>query len=329
MSDLVQATNIKTWFAVRKGIFRSGVVRAVDGVSLSIRRGETLAVVGESGSGKTTLGRTLLRLVDVHSGQLLFDGQDITALDRRNIKRFRRRAQAIFQDPYASISPYMNVLQIVEEPLVVHGVNNKAVRLEKVLAALEQVNMSPAEEILNKFPHNLSGGQRQRVSIARAIILEPAFIVADEPVSMVDASNRSEILYLLRDLQRRLSIAFLYITHDIASARFFSDRTAVMYLGTIVEQGFSKQVIGDPKHPYTQGLLAAVPDPDPENRNRLRQVIDGEPPNAGNAPTGCPFHPRCPKKIGGICETTRPTLATVDSHREVACHLYSERKSIQ
>ncbi len=291
---LVSAERLAIQFTVHAGLFRSRIVRAVDGVSISLGRAETVALVGESGSGKTTLGRALLRLLAPAAGTVRFDGQEITGLRGQKLKALRKRAQAVFQDPYASISPFMNVRQIVEEPLEVHGVHGARERIEAVSRALEAVKLSPAAAFLEKHPHTLSGGQRQRVCIARALALSPEFIVADEPVSMVDASNRAEILRLLEDLQRERGISFLYITHDIASARQFADRIAVMYLGTIVEEGPAAEVAERPAHPYSQALLAAVPEPDPANRIRLRQVIPGEPPRADAVPTGCPFHPRCP-----------------------------------
>ena len=322
MSPLVEVRDLKTFFSVRSGFFRASEVRAVDGVTLEIGRGETLALVGESGSGKTTLGKTILRLVEPAAGGITFDGEDILEYDSRELKAYRGRSQVIFQDPYSSISPYMSVQQIIEEPLHVHAVGTRRERTEKVIDALELVKLSPAAEIAAKFPHSLSGGQRQRVCIARSLVLQPEFIVADEPVSMVDASSRSEILRLLRDLQERHSISFLYITHDIASARHFSDRVAVMYLGTIAEMGESADLIARPLHPYTRGLLEAVPEPDPENRNRLRPVIPGEPPSAIDVPRGCPFNPRCANAIPGTCDSRRPEFLEVKPGRLVACHLY-------
>jgi peptide/nickel transport system ATP-binding protein len=322
MNPLLATTDLKAYFSVRAGLFNAASVRAVDGVSLEIRRGETLALVGESGSGKTTLGRAVLRLIEPTGGSILFDGEDVSGFRRRKLKSFRRKAQAIFQDPYSSISPYMSVRDIIAEPLLIHGFGSGEEREEKVLSVVNLVKLSPAREIADKYPHGLSGGQRQRVCIARAIILEPEFVVADEPVSMVDASNRAEILQLLRELQERKGIAFLYITHDIASARHFSDRMAVMYLGTVVETGPTHQVIDKAMHPYTRGLLAAVPEPDAENRKRLRPVVPGEPPSASAVPSGCPFHPRCPEFMKGRCEISRPELKEVPSGYRVACYLY-------
>lgn len=323
-AGFLRVHDLAVHFFVRKGLFGSTRVRAVDGVSLAVHRGETVAVVGESGSGKTTLGRAMLRLLDPVAGSIVFDGEDITALAPRQLAGFRRRAQAIFQDPYASISPFMSVREIVEEPLLIHGDHDETRRRRAILRALEQVKLTPADEFAEKYPHNLSGGQRQRVSIARALVLQPEFIVADEPVSMVDASNRAEILFLLRELQQSQSLSFLYITHDIASARYFSDRIAVMYLGTVVELGQTREVIDNPLHPYTRGLLAAVPEPNPENRKAYRSVIPGEPPSAAAVPPGCPFHPRCPEFMKGTCDARRPALVEVEPEHFTACYLYPD-----
>ena len=320
-NPLVQLNDVRVYFASRRGLFRTTTVRAVDGVSLELRRGETVAVVGESGSGKTTLGRASLRLVQPAGGAVLFDGRDITGASEGQLKWFRRRAQAIFQDPFSSLNPYMSILELVEEPLLIHGRGTRQERRERVVQALEEVRLTPADDFLRKYPHMISGGQRQRVGIARALVLDPDYIVADEPASMIDASSRAEILYLLWELQERRGIAFLYITHDIASARHFSDRIAVMYLGTLVELGPSERLIDGPLHPYTQALIQAVPEADPANRFRERPVIPGEPPSAARVPSGCPFHPRCPAFMAGTCDVERPRLQEL-AHQEVACHLY-------
>ena len=322
-SLLVELEEIDVHFYARKGLFHRVTIRAVNGVSLGIRRGETVALVGESGSGKTTLGRVSLRLVRPAAGRVRFDGRDITKIDEGKLTWFRRQAQAIFQDPYSSINPYMNVRELVEEPLLVHRTGGNKEREERALRALEDVRLSPAGAHLGKYPHQLSGGQRQRVGIARALVLEPAYIIADEPVSMIDASSRAEVLYLLRDLQKSYGIAFLYITHDIASARHFSDRIAVMYLGTIVESGPPAEVVEEPLHPYTQALIEAVPEPDPTNRLRDRKVVPGEPPSPASLPAGCPFHSRCPRFMPGLCEIQAPALLEVKPGHAVACFLYS------
>ncbi len=321
---LVQLDDVDVHFFARKGLFSRTTIRAINELSLTVRRSETVAVVGESGSGKTTLGRVSLRLVKPAAGRVLFDGEDITDIDEGKLKGFRRRAQAVFQDPYSSINAYMNVSQIVGEPLVVHGVGDEAERDEAVRRALEDVRLSPVDNFVGKYPHTLSGGQRQRVGIARALVLAPDYIVADEPVSMIDASSRAEILYLMRDLQARYGIAFLYITHDIASAAQFSDRVAVMYLGRIVELGPPSEVIEDPLHPYTQALIDAVPEPDPRNRFRQRDVVPGEPPSPSNLPSGCAFHPRCPRFMPGICDPIIPRLVEAKPGHFVSCYLYDE-----
>jgi peptide/nickel transport system ATP-binding protein len=323
MSVLVTIENLKVNFQSRKGLLGSTIVKALDGVSMNIDRGETLAIVGESGSGKTTLGRVILRLIKHTSGNILFDGSDITKLPESKLQSFRQKAQGVFQDPYSSIDPFMNIAQIVEEPLVIHGRGNKDQRLERIYTALDEVNLSPPVEMAGKYPHMLSGGQRQRVGIARALVMEPDFIVADEPVSMIDASNRAEILYLMRDLQVTRGITFLYITHDIATARHFSDRIAVMYAGRIVEIGPSNAIIDNPLHPYTKALIAAVPEPDPENSFRRRSVISGEPPSNTDPPTGCRFHPRCPVAIAGKCEVVEPVLTLTSMDHSAACHLWN------
>ncbi len=321
---LMDIQDLDIHFFARKGIFQRIIIRAVNGVSLAIERGETVAVVGESGSGKTTLGRASVRLVKPARGTIVFNGQDITGLDEGGLKPFRRKAQVVFQDPYSSINPYMSIAQIVGEPLLVHDVGVKSERGERVNRALQDVKLSPVDTFLPKYPHMLSGGQRQRVGIARALVLEPEYIVADEPVSMIDASSRAEILYLMQELQKTYGISFLYITHDIASARHFSNRIAVMYLGSIVEQGPPDMVINEPLHPYTRALIEAVPEPDPSNRLRERQVIPGEPPSPANIPGGCPFHPRCPRFMPGLCETAKPELVEAAPGHMVACYLYEE-----
>lgn len=319
---ILSVRDLKVHFRARSGFFGSTLIRALDGVSLELARGETLAVVGESGSGKTTLGRATLRLLRPTSGQILFDGQDIARLPEKGLKAFRRRAQAIFQDPYAALSPYMSVRQIVEEPLLVHGGFSVRQREAKVLEALAQVRLSPAAEFAAKFPHQLSGGQRQRVGIARTLVLSPEYVVADEPVSMIDASSRAEILYLLKEIQLERGLSFLYITHDLASSRHFADRIAVLYLGRIVEVATAVELIDRPYHPYTKALLEAVPEPDPKNRLERRNVVQGEPPNPARVPSGCAFHPRCPLVIRGRCEHVRPELEQVAPGHWVACHLF-------
>jgi len=319
LSSIIELINIKTYFYVTKGFFKTLAVKAVDGVSLTIHKGETLALVGESGSGKTTLGRTALKLVEPISGRIIFEGKDITNV-KKDLKEFRKKAQMVFQDPFTSLNPYMTVRQIIEEPMLIHGYPAEE-RSKKVLKALSDVRLLPAEEFLPKYPHMLSGGQRQRVGIAKAIVLEPTFLVADEPVSMIDASSRAEILYVLKDLQKKYAMGIMYITHDIATANYFSDNIGVMYLGKIVEYGPTKEVIRSPLHPYTKALIEAVPDPNPENRFKERNVIPGEPPSPINPPSGCRFNTRCPF-VFEKCKEEEPQLFDVGKKHLVACHLY-------
>ena len=322
MSELLTLEGIEMEFRARTRFLRTVPVRALSGISLTLARGETVAVVGESGSGKTTLGRVCLRLLKPTAGRVSLDGEDITQLGDSQLQPFRRRAQGIFQDPYSSLDPYMNVAQIVEEPLLIHHQKDGTDRRERVHRALDEVKLRPTEEFAAKYPHMLSGGQRQRVAIARALVLQPELVVADEPVSMIDASSRAEILYLLRELQERHGTAYLYITHDIATARHFSHRIAVMYLGRIVELGPTGEVIENPLHPYTQALLEAVPEPDPANRFRQRGSVTGEPASPVNPPSGCHFHPRCPYFIADRCNVVQPQLVEVRPGHWVECHLW-------
>lgn len=320
---IVNIQNLQVHFSVRQGLFATKTVKAVDGVTLSLQRGEVVAVVGESGSGKTTLGRAALGLLKPTAGSVIVAGQNLADLSERQQKAFRRQAQVIFQDPFATIDPYMTIYDSVAEPLVIHGIGDKTEQRERVYQALRDVRLTPAEEIASRYPHMLSGGQRQRAGIARALVLQPDYILADEPVSMVDASSRAELLYLLRDLRERFHITFLYITHDIATARHFAQRIVVMYLGRIVESGPAATIVESPLHPYTQALIAAVPEPDPNNRHQPRAVLQGEPPDPSQTPTGCSFHPRCPAFMAGKCDGDVPTLIEAEPEHWVACYLYS------
>ena len=321
-APLVALDDVHVAFSTRKGLFRGGQVRALNGVSLAVRRGETVALVGESGSGKTTLGRVSLRLVRPTKGRVTFDGQDLTAVKDEALGWFRKRAQIVFQDPFSSLNPYMRVGELVAEPLVIDGVRDRGERTGRVRQALEAVELVPTARFAEKYPAAMSGGQRQRVGIARALVRDPDYIVADEPVSMIDASSRIEILDLLRSLQETRGVAFLYITHDIASARHFADRIAVMYLGTVVEMGPAGAVIDRPLHPYTRALIAAIPEPDPSNRFRRRAVVPGEPAGSAYPEVGCPFYARCPDRTPGVCDVQRPVLVEEEPGHWVACHLY-------
>ncbi|MER3410138.1 MAG: ABC transporter ATP-binding protein [Thermoleophilia bacterium] len=297
---LVSVRGLKTYYAIR-GTFldrllgrEAGYVKAIDDVSFDLRQGEVLGLVGESGSGKTTLGRALLGLVPATAGSVIFEGKDITRLPERALRPLRRRMQIVFQDPHASLNPAMTIEQAVGHPLSIHGIERSRERIRaRVAEVLERVGLAPAEQFLDKYPSDLSGGQKQRAVIARAIILGPSLLVADEPVSMLDMSVRAKILELLLQLKQELDLTYLYITHDLATAKFFCDRLAILYLGRIVEIGPSQAIYDDPKHPYTQALLRAIPQPDPR-RQVPRDLPRGEVPDASRPPLGCPFHPRCP-----------------------------------
>ena len=272
-------------------------VRAVDGVSFELRRGEVLGLVGESGSGKTTLGRALLSLVPSTSGSVRYDGHEITGLSERHMRPYRRRLQMVFQDPHASLNPSMDLLTAIGHPLRIHGVGGSAEeRRTRVIDAMERVGLAPVEHFLHKYPSDLSGGQKQRAVLARAIILGPELLVADEPVSMLDMSVRAKILELMLALRDDLDLTYVYVTHDLATAKFFCDRIAIMYLGRVVEIGPAEQIFAEPRHPYTRALLAAVPDPDPA-KGVSRNIPRGEVPDAAQPPLGCAFHPRCPAAV--------------------------------
>jgi oligopeptide/dipeptide ABC transporter ATP-binding protein len=297
----------------------AGVVRAVDGVDLQLGQGEIVALVGESGSGKTTTGRALVRLAPITGGQVLLDGQDVTAISGRALKDYRRTVQIIFQDPYESIDPRRTIGDQVAEPLAVHGIGTTAERATRVDQALEDAGLRPASRYRDRYPHELSGGQRQRVAIACAMALRPDVLVADEPVSMLDVSLRSGILRVMLDLRERRGIGILFITHDLSLAWLIADRIAVMYLGRVVEIGPAEQLIADPRHPYTRALLSVMPSPDPAHR-RERQILRGETPDASRIPSGCRFHTRCPVAFDR-CRTEDPPEVEVVPGHVAACFL--------
>ena len=298
---LLEVRDLRTTYSLRGSFFdrllgrEAGSVKAVDGVSFDLRRGEVLGIVGESGSGKTTLGRSLLGLVRASGGSIRFDGDDLAGLGERRMRPFRRRLQIVFQDPHASLNPAMTIGTLVADPLRFHGLANGADHLRaEAAAALERVGLAPADQFLDKYPGDLSGGQKQRAVLARAIILSPEILIADEPVSMLDMSVRAKILELMLALKREFDLTYVYITHDLATAKFFCDRIAIMYLGRIVEIGPAAEIYANPRHPYTVSLLRAIPEPDP-TRAVPRDLPRGEVPDAVAPPLGCSFHPRCPR----------------------------------
>jgi len=324
MEEILNLIDVKKYYEIRKGIFGSQKLKALDGVSLSIRRCETVAVVGESGCGKSTLGRVSLRLLEPTDGRIIFKGADITRLSDKELRTrsFRRKMQMIFQDPYSSINPFMKIREVLAEPLEIYGFPRSEVK-PRIMQGLEDVKLYPPEEFAERYPHELSGGQRQRVNIAKALILDPEYIVADEPVSMIDVSNRAEILLLLKSIRDSREIGILYITHDIATARYVSERIAVMYLGELVETGPTTEVLRKPIHPYTTLLLNSVPEPSPSARRKRRMVIRGEPPSPLNPPSGCKFHTRCPLAVE-ICRTEKPPLIEYFKDHYAACHRAEE-----
>ncbi|RLG98522.1 oligopeptide ABC transporter ATP-binding protein [Candidatus Bathyarchaeota archaeon] len=320
---LLSVRDLRKWHELKRGLFgRVDYVKAVDGVSFDLKRGEAVSIVGESGSGKTTLGKTILRLYKPTSGVILFDGIDVTNLKSRELREYRRNVGFVQQDPFGALAPFMTVRQILEEPLIINKIKKRE-RIKRIRSSLEEVRLTPVEDFINKYPHMLSGGQQQRLVIARAIILNPKLIIADEPVSMLDASVRIEILTLLRELQRRHNLSVIYITHDLSTTRYFSEWIYIMYAGKIVEKAETGEVLSKPFHPYTRALLNATPDPDPKNRFVMRDVPPGEPPSLVNPPEGCRFHPRCIYMKKGLCDKKEPPEVEVERNHFVGCWLYA------
>jgi oligopeptide/dipeptide ABC transporter ATP-binding protein len=321
MTALLEVEGLKKHFPIRKGFFSrvSGQVYAVDGVSFSIGRGETLGLVGESGCGKSTVGRTLLRLMEPTGGTIKVAGQDITSLPPQDLLPYRRRMQMIYQDPYASLNPRMSAGEIVGEPLIVHEIGTPEERKQRVAALFERVGLRP--EAINSYPHEFSGGQRQRIGIARALALNPELIVGDEPVSALDVSIQAQIINLLMDLQDEFKLSYLFVAHDLAIVEHISHRVAVMYLGRIVEMTDKRSLFEMPLHPYSEALLSAVPIPKSSARSRKRVILTGDVPSPINPPAGCHFHTRCPYAMPR-CRTEAPALREVTAGHLAACHLH-------
>lgn len=316
---LLQVCDVKKHFPISSGAFGQvkGYIKAVDGVSFDICRGETLGLVGESGCGKTTLGRVVVRLIEPTSGKVLFDGRDLAAVEGEELRRLRRKVQIVFQDPYSSLNPRMNIGAALLEPLEAHGLGDRRQREERAKELLSLVGLKPF--YMNRYPHEFSGGQRQRVVIARALTVGPEFIVCDEPVSSLDVSIQSQILNLLKGLQARYSLTYLFVAHNLAVVRFISDRVGVMYLGRLVELACEREIYTHPEHPYTKALLAAVPGANLDSR-RDTMLLQGEIPSPANPPPGCTFHTRCPQ-VSAICKEQAPEWREIGSGHYASCHL--------
>lgn len=329
--NIIEVKNLKKWFPIRRSvgqIFRGEYnwVKAVDGVTFNIRRGEIFGLVGESGCGKTTTGKLIMKLLEPTHGQMIFNGEDSTHLQGEALELYRQKVQMIFQDPYASMNPRFRIRDVLEEPLLIHKIGeSREKRMELVEKALSEVRLQPPDEFMVRWPHMLSGGQRQRAATARTLILSPDLVVADEPVSMIDLSTRAEILHMMKEVQRRLQLTYLYITHDLSTARYFTDRIAVMYLGRIVEMGDPDQVIDETIHPYSKALISAVCEPKAGKVNKIKEVpIKGEIPSAANIPNGCRFHPRCPYAKQECWEQEEPELVEIAPGHFAACRRWKD-----
>ena len=318
---LLEVRDLKKYFGIKGGLLRKdvGAVRAVDDIDLLVRKGETLGLVGESGCGKTTLGRVILRLTDTTEGEIFFEDANLLALKKDEMRKMRRNMQIVFQDPYSSLDPRMTVKKIIGEPMVIHKLTHGRELEERILELLEKVGLNP--DHLNRFPHEFSGGQRQRIGVARAMALNPKFVVLDEPTSSLDVSVQAKILNLLKELQQELGLTYLFISHDLSVIKHMSDRIAVMYVGKIVEVAEKDDLFKEQLHPYTQALFSAVPIPDPHLRNKEKIILKGEVASPINPPLGCRFHPRC-QYAKKVCMQEEPHLKEVRPEHRVACHLF-------
>ncbi|MCB0117965.1 MAG: ABC transporter ATP-binding protein [Anaerolineales bacterium] len=322
---LLSIDNLRVWFELRRfGFGHAGYVKAVDGVTFDVHQGETIAVVGESGCGKSSLMKTILALHKPTEGKVVFEDKDIAELTDEEMHGYHSRVGYVQQDPYGALPPFMNLKRILEEPLIVGGVKSSEERMKRIYKAMEEVKLTPPDDFLQKYPHMLSGGQQQRVVIARAMIMEPKFLVADEPVSMLDASVRVEILKLLRGLQESHNLSVIYITHDLSTVSYFSERIFVMYAGNLIEKAQVRQILDNPLHPYTRALLTGTSEPDAKNAETFKELPPGEPPSLVNPPTGCRFHPRCSQAIKGVCDVKFPPDFEPEPGHLVSCWLYEE-----
>lgn len=320
MRTLLEVSNLVKHFPIKRGLFSRvvGKVHAVDGISIQVQEGRTLGIVGESGCGKTTAGKTILKLIEPTSGTIRYDGNDITAFSRVQMKRYRQQMQIIFQDPFSSLNPRHTVGAIIAAPLEIHHLVETAEKEDRIAGLLRKVGLSAT--VMRRYPHEFSGGQRQRIGIARALAVNPRLVVGDEPVSALDVSIQAQILNLMEDLQDELGLTYIMIAHDLSVIRHIADKIAVMYLGKIVEMASRAELYHNPLHPYTQALLSAVPIPDPEHE-RQRIILKGDVPSPINPPTGCRFHPRCPQRFEP-CDQMEPETKTLADGHDVACYLY-------
>jgi len=320
---LLSVQELRIWFELRRwGFGHAGYVKAVDGVTFDLHEKEAIAIVGESGCGKSSLMRAILGLHMPTKGDVVFQGKKVSQLSGRELRAYRSNVGYVQQDPYGALAPFMDVSRILSEPLIVNGVKSKVEREQRIRKVMEEVKLFPVDDFLRKYPHMLSGGQQQRVVIARSLVLEPKLIVADEPVSMLDASVRVEILKLLRNLQEIHNLAVIYITHDLSTVRYFSERIFVMYAGKLVETALVSDMLKNPLHPYTHALLAGTSDPDAKNAETFKEVPPGEPPSLITPPPGCRFHPRCPHFIEGLCEVEEPPDFELEPQHFTKCWLY-------
>ncbi len=320
---LLSIDGLKVYFELRRfGFGHAGYVKAVDNVSFDVAHGEAIAVVGESGCGKSSLMKTILGLYRPTEGHVVYEGKDLGKMDSKILKWYRTQVGYVQQDPYGALPPFMSVQRILSEPLIIGGITNKAEIAQRIDKVMTEVKMTPVSDFLSKFPHMLSGGQQQRMVIARAMIMQPKFLVADEPVSMLDASVRVEILKLLRGLQETYHLSVIYITHDLSTVRYFSERVFVMYAGKIIEKAKILDLLRNPLHPYTVALLAGTSEPDAKNALTYKEVPPGEPPSLVNPPNGCRFHPRCSKMIQGLCEVQEPPDYNLEPDHTTLCWLY-------
>jgi len=330
LAPLLSIRDLHVWYELRRfGFGHAGYVKAVDGVNFDLASGETVAVVGESGCGKSSLMKTILGLNIPTSGEVIFDGQNLSELKGADLRDYRFQVGYVQQDPYGALPPFMNIQKILEEPLIISGMKDKDARLERIRKVMAEVKLYPADDFLPKFPHMLSGGQQQRVVIARAMLRAPKLIVADEPVSMLDASVRVEILKLMHTLQAQHNLSVIYITHDLSTVKYFSARIFVMYAGNLVEKAETRRLLENPLHPYTLALLAATSDPDARNADSFKEVPPGEPPSLVNPPRGCRFHPRCARAIDGLCNQQEPPDFEPEPRHLVACWLYRPEEQEQ